>query len=206
VPRVSEAHLAARREQIVEAAARCFVRNGFHQTSMQDVIKEAGLSVGAFYRYFSSKSELIRAIAEVKVGIIIATFDQLLRQEPPPSLPVVFDELLTQVDHNLGVEGPVRIVVQVWGEAAHDPAFADLVGGIYGRIRESATALVARLQADGQLDPHVDPAAVAAVLVGLVQGYVIQRVLAGRVERDTYLAGIGALIGRYGARDAHEAS
>src|SRR3954451_13099807 len=144
---------------------------------MQDVIKEAGLSVGAFYRYFSSKSELIRAIAEVKVGIIIATFDQLLRQEPPPSLPVVFDELLTQVDHNLGVEGPVRIVVQVWGEAAHDPAFADLVGGIYGRIRESATALVARLQADGQLDPHVDPAAVAAVLVGLVQGYVIQRVL-----------------------------
>ncbi|WP_432975859.1 TetR/AcrR family transcriptional regulator [Dactylosporangium sp. CA-233914] len=206
MPRVSEAHLAARREQIVEAATRCFIRNGFHQTSMQDVIKEAGLSVGAFYRYFSSKSELIRAIAEEKVGSILATLDQLLVQEPVPPLHQAFGELLTQIDANLAEDGPVRIAVQVWGEAAHDPAFAELVGGIYGRIRASATALAARARDAGQLGPEADPVAVAAVVVGLVQGYVIQRVLAGRVDRDTYLAGIEGLIGRYDARDAHEAS
>jgi hypothetical protein len=44
------------------------------------------------------------------------------------------------------------------------------------------------------------------VLVGLIQGYVIQRVLTGRVDRDVYLAGIGSLMCGYGARDAHEAS
>ncbi|MEV6932223.1 TetR/AcrR family transcriptional regulator [Dactylosporangium sp. NPDC051485] len=200
MPRVSEAHLAARREQIIEAATRCFVRNGFHQTSMQDVIREAGLSVGAFYRYFSSKAELIRAIAEEKVGGIVATVDHLLEQDPPPPLAVAFAELLTQVDANLAEQdGAVRIAVQVWGEAAHDPAFAELIGGIYGRIRTSAAALAERARSAGQLPPHTDPEAVGAVVIGLVQGYIIQRVLVGRVDRDTFLAGLDALIGHHPA-------
>nr|BFE67761.1 hypothetical protein GCM10020092_010620 [Actinoplanes digitatis] len=55
VPRVSEDHLTARREQILAAARLCFLRNGLHNTSMQDLIQEAGLSVGAVYRYFKSK-------------------------------------------------------------------------------------------------------------------------------------------------------
>ena len=46
MPRVSEDHLLARRQQILDAARVCFLRDGFHNTSMQDVIAEAGLSVG----------------------------------------------------------------------------------------------------------------------------------------------------------------
>ena len=64
VPRVSADHLTARREQILAAARACFLRNGLHTTSMQDLIREAGLSVGAVYRYFKSKNEIINAIAE----------------------------------------------------------------------------------------------------------------------------------------------
>jgi AcrR family transcriptional regulator len=206
MPRVSDAHLAARRQQIVDAATRCFARNGFHQTSMQDVIREAGLSVGAFYRYFSSKDQLIRAIAEEKVGVILATLDNLMRVEPAPPLLTAFAELLEQVDRNLGDDGPVRIAVQVWGEAAHDPTFAELIGGIYSSIRDGAVALAARVRDAGRLAPDADPVAVGTVLVGLIQGYVIQRVLNGRVDRDVYLAGIQGLIGGYGARDAHEAT
>ncbi|MGW9069182.1 helix-turn-helix domain-containing protein, partial [Streptomyces yangpuensis] len=51
--RVSQAHLDARRRQILDGATRCFTRNGFHATSMQDVLKEVDLSAGAVYRYFS---------------------------------------------------------------------------------------------------------------------------------------------------------
>jgi AcrR family transcriptional regulator len=205
VPRVSEAHLAARREQIIAAATRCFTRNGFHQTSMQDVIKEAGLSVGAFYRYFSSKAELIKAIAEEKVVLIITTIDHLLLQEPVPPLLTVFDEVLVQIDGNLDEGGPARIAVQVWGEAVHDPVFAELVSNIYGQIRRSAVALAARARDAGQLAPWADPSAAGAAIFGLIQGYIVQRLLVGQLDRATYLAGIAALIDRYGAQGAHEA-
>jgi AcrR family transcriptional regulator len=52
------------RAHILAAARRCFVRNGFHQTSMQDLMREAATSSGAIYRYFDSKDAMILAIAE----------------------------------------------------------------------------------------------------------------------------------------------
>src|SRR5918995_1872307 len=53
-----------RRAEILEAAQRCFVRAGFHQTSMQEICAEAGMSAGNLYRYFPSKEALIAGIAE----------------------------------------------------------------------------------------------------------------------------------------------
>src|ERR1700761_8606009 len=53
-----------RRDEILAAAARCFVRAGFHGASMQDICTEAGMSPGNLYRYFPSKEALVAGIAE----------------------------------------------------------------------------------------------------------------------------------------------
>lgn len=53
-----------RQQQILEAAALCFYKTGFHQTSMQDICEAAGLSPGSLYRYFKSKEDLIAALIE----------------------------------------------------------------------------------------------------------------------------------------------
>jgi AcrR family transcriptional regulator len=55
---------ADRRDEILGAAQRCFVRSGFHQTSMQEICTEAGMSAGNLYRYFPSKEAIIAGIAE----------------------------------------------------------------------------------------------------------------------------------------------
>ena len=64
MPKVKPETLAARRDEILVAAERCFARQGFHQTTVQDVIKESGLSAGCIYSHFASKEELIQAIGE----------------------------------------------------------------------------------------------------------------------------------------------
>jgi TetR/AcrR family transcriptional regulator, transcriptional repressor of aconitase len=48
------------------------LRDGFHETSMQDLFAEAGLSAGAVYRYFSSKDDMVLAIAEQSMREVIA--------------------------------------------------------------------------------------------------------------------------------------
>src|SRR5918994_6411965 len=53
-----------RREEILNAAQACFSRAGFHQTSMQAICAEAGMSPGNLYRYFPSKEAIIAGIAE----------------------------------------------------------------------------------------------------------------------------------------------
>lgn len=51
-----------RRRQVLDAAQRCFRQLGFHSTSMAEIAKQAGMSVGHIYRYFPSKEALIEAI------------------------------------------------------------------------------------------------------------------------------------------------
>jgi len=62
MPRLTEARQQSRREQIVQAPLRCFARRGLADTSMADIIAEAGLSAGSIYSHFSSKSELLRFV------------------------------------------------------------------------------------------------------------------------------------------------
>ncbi|MEU4694703.1 TetR/AcrR family transcriptional regulator [Actinoplanes sp. NPDC023714] len=194
MPRVSDAHLAARRRQIVDAAVRCFLRKGFHQSSMQDVIKEADLSVGAFYRYFKSKNELITAIAGEKIGEVTSVLDDVLAADPMPPVTEIIDRVLELVDHSIDHDGPVRIAVQVWGEAVHDPEVAAIVSGIYGRVRSRAIGIAERAQAGGQLSADADPVGVGVALFGLIQGYILQRILVGNVDRQQYVSGVRALV------------
>jgi AcrR family transcriptional regulator len=52
---------AERRAQIIEAALACFVREGYHNTTMDDIVAESGLSKGSLYWYFKSKDDLFAA-------------------------------------------------------------------------------------------------------------------------------------------------
>ena len=124
MPRVSEAHLAARRRQILDAARACFARNGFHATSMQDVVAESGLSIGAVYRYFKSKDDLIQAIAEEVVGMLVGQVDHLVDARPLPPLTEVMDGVLRVVETQTGPDGVVRMAIQVWGESLRNHASA----------------------------------------------------------------------------------
>ncbi|MGK5675835.1 TetR/AcrR family transcriptional regulator, partial [Micromonospora sp. URMC 106] len=151
MPRVSPEHLAARRRQIVDAARRCFLREGFHRTTMQDVIAEAGLSVGAVYRYFPSKADLINAIAEEAIGGAEVVLDEVLRQEPPLPLVEALDRALAYVETQLGDDGVLRIAIQVWSEAQRDPVLAGFVAGKYDDMRRHFEALARRAQGTGEV-------------------------------------------------------
>lgn len=55
----SKAETAETRRRIVRAAAAAFRRNGIHATGLADVMAEAGLTHGGFYRHFHSKNQLV---------------------------------------------------------------------------------------------------------------------------------------------------
>src|ERR1700740_1671117 len=52
------------RDQILEAAARLIHLQGYHCTSLDDVLRESGVGKGNFYYYFESKEQLGYAIID----------------------------------------------------------------------------------------------------------------------------------------------
>ena len=55
---------AARIDQVLDAAADCFVEYGFHGAGMAKIAKRAGMSVGHIYHYFENKEAIIAAIVD----------------------------------------------------------------------------------------------------------------------------------------------
>ena len=53
-----------RRDQIIDAALRCFSQKGYHETSMDDIVREANLSKGSLYWHFKSKRDLFQSLVE----------------------------------------------------------------------------------------------------------------------------------------------
>jgi AcrR family transcriptional regulator len=192
VPRVSAAHLAARRQQILDAARTCFLRNGFHATSMQDVIRAANLSVGAVYRYFPSKNDLITALAEEVIGQVAEVFPTA--GDGPAPLDVVMGRAVDIATANTGPDGSLRLALQVWSESLRDPALAEFVSSAHHRLRQALVALARQAQRHGHLPANADPDGVGAVLLAVMPGYVLQRVLTGLPEPEAFKAGLRALL------------
>jgi AcrR family transcriptional regulator len=199
MPKVSDQHRAERRTQILAAACRCFARDGFHATSMAEVIEESGLSAGAVYSYFPGKSDIIAAVVEMTLSTADELFAELLAADatPTPEQTVTFmvDAVLERaVDHPVIGVDMSRIALQAWAEALRDPEIAERIEHTLGRLRDHYAQVAARWQAAGQLDPAVDPTDVGAVLLGIVHAFALQRLLIPGTDPIHYLAGVRALL------------
>ncbi|MFH1033991.1 MAG: TetR/AcrR family transcriptional regulator [Pseudomonadota bacterium] len=60
----SQSKIKAREEQILKAAERVFANNGYHESTVSEIAKEAKVSEGTIYEYFSSKEGLLFSIPE----------------------------------------------------------------------------------------------------------------------------------------------
>lgn len=192
MPRINEQQRQARRDQILEAARELFTINGFHDTSMDDIIAAAGMSSGGVYGYFSGKDAIITAIAQQVVGGITATISDVLKTEPVPPIAEILRRLIVQID--ILADGPGRLALQVWGEAQRDPVIAALAAAEGANVRTAVRELVRRAHADGQLSQHTDLEALAQVVFALIPGYLLQKRIIGDVNPERYADAIDVLL------------
>jgi AcrR family transcriptional regulator len=73
-----------RRQEIVSAAARMFARQGYDQTTMQDLAASMGLATGALYHYFASKEHVLAAICDQLMEPLLARAREIVLGDEPP--------------------------------------------------------------------------------------------------------------------------
>jgi AcrR family transcriptional regulator len=191
MPKISQTRRDARRQEILDAALRCFSRDGFHNTTTADIVRESGVSQGTLYLYFATKDDIVVALAddrhqgEAFVGALASS-----EQDPIKGLLCLIDL------HGKGLNDKSRVDmrrvgVQGWGEALRNERIrASVVEGLT-TVREAIARLIERGQATGQIRASADPNAVARSLIAIFQGFVLQ--VAWGEEID--LAACGRVIG-----------
>lgn len=207
MPRVTEEYRATRRSQILAAACRCFARDGFHATSIADIISESGLSAGAVYLYFNSKQELVEAVVEMTLSTADELFAELLTDDavPTPDETVAFmvDAVMERaVDHpELGVDMS-RVALHAWAEALRDPEIAERIEHTLSSLRRHYGEVARRWQVAGLIGSDIDPEHVGAALLGLVHAFALQRLLIPSTEPAQYLSGVRGMLAAAAATGA----
>jgi len=172
--RFTDAQKQTRRQQILDAALRCFSRDGFHNTTTADIVRESGVSQGTLYLYFATKEDVIAALADDRHQGE-ALINALVQGEPDPVdgfslLFELYGRSLTD-PHRADVR---RVGIQGWAEALRNPAIHATVTAGASSVRREIVRLIQRGQKAGQFRPDADPEAVARTLIAVFQGLTLQ--------------------------------
>ena len=182
MPKVSQQHRDARREQILAAARRCFLRDGFHATSMQDLFAEAGLSSGAVYSYFASKDDVIVAIAEENMRGVTEMIGVIATRQPGRPVGAVLADVMDMLHAKDTQGGLGKLTVIVWSEALRNPSLAARFTALVAQLRASLADVIQ--QYPGNLPRDVSADVLATALLSLVPGYLLQLALLGSSAVD----------------------
>lgn len=168
------------RERLAEAATAVFARCGYERATVDEIVREAGFSKGAFYVHFESKEDLFWAMLE----------EQIARQQ---------DTFRETIDHDRSIAENVReILAAVFGQVEEEPLWSALfmefgahagrnekvrqrLASMYERWRESIVYILEAGRGMGRIRTDIDTQAIATIVVAAVEGSIVQ----SRLSPDT---------------------
>lgn len=188
MPRVSAAHEQEVRDRIVASAIRVFTDRGYGAT-IQDVVRDSGLSVGAIYTYFKSKEELFLECCEVMTNGSLETLGTMLAGKATTAerLETATAFYLDSIDE--APEGGPGLVtlVQAWAVAEGEPRIREMLARRRERFVGAGQVLLREGIARGELPPSLDVDATARAYISLLDGMLLQRIEAGERYRQSDL-------------------
>jgi TetR/AcrR family transcriptional regulator, transcriptional repressor of aconitase len=197
MPRISEQDRALRRQRIVDAAWTRLQTAGYHDTSVDDVCDEAGVSKGAFYGYFDTKQDLFLALLDEETSALNGVALELAREDLAGAERVRrFVQAMLEVGDSAG---RVQLRADLWSELAADPVVRERFAEAVERRRAVLREWITRSIDAGDLAIERRRAnALASILIAMADGLMLHRALDPRGFRwaniravlDALLAGI----------------
>ena len=133
-----------------DTAANLFAGKGFHETTMRDIAKRAGMLPGSIYYHFLSKEDLLVAVYEEGVNRLLARIDAADPGETAPPWARLEAVMTAHVEAILDRSAYARVMIRVLPDAAPGAA-ARLI-----ELRDSYEARIAEVIARLTLAPGID--------------------------------------------------
>ena len=153
-------------QQIIEAAVRVFARNGYYNSRVSDIAREAGVASGTIYLYFKTKDEILVTLFREKMAAFVAALRSDITREADPEAKIRrlvrlhFEVLEANPDMAEVVQVELRQGQKFFrGASAHEvSAYFDLIGSILqhgvasGAFRRDLPVKVATKMLFGAMD------------------------------------------------------
>lgn len=156
------------RDQLLDAAARVFARQGFAGTKIIDIVKEAGLSTGTVYTRFSSKNDLLREA-------VVRRSDRASRIDVDGIGQVADLIKLAAGLHTQPLSDTEAVRLEAYNAARREEDVSTALIGAQDHWRHAIQPLVDAALTDGTVADGVDPEAVVFFIRTVHLGLLLQR-------------------------------
>jgi AcrR family transcriptional regulator len=169
------------RQRILESAAHCFLCQGYERTGIDEIMQRAGMTRGAFYAHFSSKSELYaKAMLHAASYSKLVSKGRRIDKSEPDLIQSLLDGYLS-LEHANGEEKPCPMAFLVTDVASRDPEVRQTYTQIYKRMNR----IIGKMAAKKTAERSEEVFAVTALMIG---GVALARAMADDQLADKLLA------------------
>ncbi|MEA3336927.1 MAG: TetR/AcrR family transcriptional regulator [Chloroflexota bacterium] len=198
-----EARMAARRDQILQAATVCFSRKGYYLTTMDDIVAESGMSKGSLYWHYKNKKAILISVAEWYFKQMVGEMMGAAQQAPTAAdqiktLLALFVEIMDTED------ALINVFIDFYAETRHDAEVTEALQEMMMPLVDAIAAIVEQGVASGEFKP-VNARNVAITFMAAGDGLFLYRpILADQFDwrgvaeffSEMFLAGLCAEPGR----------
>ena len=173
MPKVIPEYKEAAKTKITQAARKVFAQKGYHDTTMDDIAKEIGVSKGALYSYFTSKEELLQEISQQSHQ----TLRDIINTACSGShdLTQALEEVYTKMTEKYW--GNLHTNFEVIALSAHDPKTRKIIMEDYRRDFDTVQAFVENKMKQGMMRTDISARTLAELFISLYLGTMAKLIL-----------------------------
>ena len=161
------------RAKLLEAATCVLARSGFERATLDEIVREAGFSKGAFYVHFESKDDLFWAMLEERISHQQEAFRRAV--DYSKSMDYNVRMILSAVFGLLGDDALWgSLFMEFHAHAARNEKVRQRLGTMYERWRQLLVDILSVSRETGRMRTDADLELMATILVAAVEGSIIQ--------------------------------
>ena len=156
-----------RKKEILDAAVECFARQGFHQTSIDDICRAVQMSPGSVYRYFKNKNDIIRAMVEAEQHESLSLIKTIAEHNDPVS---ALKEVIRNALEKLNHPRVLALHAEITAEAFRNKSVAEMMKTSYTATVAALAKTIRKTQQSKTIDPRLNPVLTAELIIALFDG------------------------------------
>jgi AcrR family transcriptional regulator len=165
-----------RKKQIMQATRDVIAEKGLDRTTMRDIGQRAGMSAAIVCYYFEDKKRLMKETLADASAVHRGNLEAIIASKQPP-----MEKLVAALKENLPISGANhrewRLWLDYWAEAARDPELRTFIAESEVRFRGAISRIIAPGAAAGVFRSDATPDALAAGVVGMLEGLGIMHIM-----------------------------
>ena len=182
------------RRRLMESALGVFARNGYERATVDEIVREAGFSKGAFYVHFEAKEDIFWAMLEERISRQLTAFRELVDADVPVARNL---ETVLRSIFALNRDDPLwsALFMEFAAHASRDTKVREQMAAMYRNWRSFAVEILNAGREAGLVRRDLDVEFIASVLIAVVEGTMMQaRLAADSFDLDAAIEPLSRLL------------